>query len=260
MSGSFSNRKYGKFSLIPPIFRPSTTSALSPSPVYPHNQAAIKIASLILVPILLASAIIPAHIWSTIISFSIGIGFFAQPLLIRAAKAFVKLVPDWQERLDLRNSILSGVPTDVQLVMHLLRVSEARYQPIPSPPAPPTSKHLQKELEKTSMDSESVHDTETDPELVEGGEEDDGLGEKVVKKGKGKILGGLKAIAAKVSTFRGDVRDTNEDLAAGEGDAEGEKEGKREKVGGIIDRVFYQSSAVDDGTADGKYSLSSNIT
>jgi hypothetical protein len=31
-----------------------------------------------------------------------GVAFFGQPLLIRAAQQFVYYVPDWQEKLDLR--------------------------------------------------------------------------------------------------------------------------------------------------------------
>lgn len=81
-------------------------SALSPPSVYPKNFAREKLAFLIFAPIILITALVPAHYWAQGASFAFGIGFFAQPLLIRSAKKFVEVVPDWQERLDLRKCVL----------------------------------------------------------------------------------------------------------------------------------------------------------
>lgn len=77
-------------------------SALSPPRCYPKNHARSKIAGAVLTPILLVTAVVPVHLWAQVASFAFGIGFFAQPILIRSAKTFVQIVPDWQERLDLR--------------------------------------------------------------------------------------------------------------------------------------------------------------
>ena len=52
--------------------------------------------------IALLLAVIPARVFAHAGSFALGFGFFAQPLIIRGAKKFVRLVPDWQEQLDLR--------------------------------------------------------------------------------------------------------------------------------------------------------------
>lgn len=81
---------------------PPSDSALTPPRPYPKNQARYKLAGAIFIPILLATAVVPAHIWSQAASFAFGVGWFGQPLLIRAAKKFVEKVPDWQEKLDLR--------------------------------------------------------------------------------------------------------------------------------------------------------------
>lgn len=77
-------------------------SAITPPRPYPRNQARAKLSGAILVPILLVTAVVPAHWWAQLASLSFGIGWFGQPLLIRAGKKFVELVPDWQEKLDLR--------------------------------------------------------------------------------------------------------------------------------------------------------------
>lgn len=76
-------------------------SALSPPAGYPRNQARIKMAT-VLFSIVVVTAVTPAAVFAQASSFIAGIGFFGQPLLIRAAKALVKYVPDWQERLDMR--------------------------------------------------------------------------------------------------------------------------------------------------------------
>jgi len=81
--------------LLPP-------SALTPPAHYPKNQARAKLAFALFLPILVVTAVVPARIFAHCGSFAFGVGFFAQPLLIRAAKAFVRAVPDWQEQLDLR--------------------------------------------------------------------------------------------------------------------------------------------------------------
>lgn len=84
----------------------SDRSALSPPRPYPPNQAKAKLAGAVFVPIMLVTAVVPAHIWSQIISFGFGFGFFGQPLIIRGVKFVSRKVPNWkellQEKLDLR--------------------------------------------------------------------------------------------------------------------------------------------------------------
>jgi hypothetical protein len=117
-------------------------SALSPPTCYKRTFAREKISTLVLVPILILTAIVPAHYWATLVSISIGIGFFAQPLLIRAGKKFVKLVPDWREKINLRKY----VPPPF-LLRPLLNGSRRQLDPIwrpnrlsTRPPPPPRTR------------------------------------------------------------------------------------------------------------------------
>lgn len=220
-------------------------SALSPSPCYPPNQARAKIAGMVLVPVALIFTIVPAHVWSQIASAAFGIGFFGQPLLIRAARKFVQLVPDWKEKIDLRNSIFSKVPTNAQLVLHCLRVKEAMYDPLPAPPPPP-SQDVKDEIAKTAMGADTNDELgnpdhsnvdNSDDEHDEGELDDTssgGVGSTVVKKTKKGILSGLKLTAKKAATFKADVTVA----------------GTKAKVGNKIDRMLYQGRAKDDGTPE----------
>lgn len=79
----------------------SLDSALTPPVHYPKNQARAKLGG-VLGLVLLLTAVIPSRVFAHAGSFALGFGFFAQPLIIRGAKKFVRLVPDWQEQLDLR--------------------------------------------------------------------------------------------------------------------------------------------------------------
>lgn len=94
-------------------------------------------------------------------------------------------------------------------------------------------------------------------EAAEQEGEEDGMGKKVVKKSKGKILGLLKTTAGKVAKFGADVRDTKEDLneveemqVEEEKVEEKEKLGRRGRIGNAVDKLFYKSKAEDDGTPE----------
>ena len=45
---------------------------------------------------------VPAWMFGRAATLLFGIGMWGQPLLIRAAIKFVELVPDWQDKLDMR--------------------------------------------------------------------------------------------------------------------------------------------------------------
>ncbi|KAK4055784.1 hypothetical protein OIV83_000331 [Microbotryomycetes sp. JL201] len=228
-------------------------NALSPPRPYPPTKARAKLAGAIFVPIMLVTAVVPAHVWSQIGSFAFGFGFFGQPLIIRGVKWFVKTVPVWQEKIDLRNSIFSGVPTNAQLTLHMLRVAEASFDPLPAPPPPPTPEHMQKELSKTGLDPESPPPelklgpdgnpvTLDNDKAVTTDDPDDkkeeglagGVGSAVVNTGKKTLFGTLRLAAKKAATFRADVS----------------VDGAKSKVGNKIDRFLYQSRAKDPETPD----------
>ncbi|CED85520.1 Protein of unknown function DUF3292 [Phaffia rhodozyma] len=185
------------------------TIALSPLKVYPPNHARFKIAFLILFPALIITAVVPSRIFAHAGSFALGFGFFGQPLVKRGISTFVSLVPDWKEELDLRNSILSGVPTNVQLTMYLLRQRELARNPLPRPPHPVTSPEAQKQLNDTSLISEAHEENSvssvgsgTETHLVGDGKHDENQSERG-KKMKSKVVEVGQKISAKAALFRG---------------------------------------------------------
>ena len=107
-------------------------NALSPTPPFPHTTRH-QIAAIV-VPILLGSFFVkPAHIvYGT--SFFSGLIFFSDPLLQRGIKMLNEKIPDWPKYLELRNTVLKGVPTNAQLTITLLRIGEANRAPLPPPP------------------------------------------------------------------------------------------------------------------------------
>lgn len=147
------------------------------------------------------------------------------------------------------SSIFSGVPTNAQLTLHLLRVAEAAYDPLPPPPPPPTPEHVQQEMSKTGIDPDSPPPElklgpDGKPVVMEGeqrAEEDQddnggGVTSAVVNTGKKTLFGGLRLAARKAATFRADVT----------------VDGAKAKVGNKIDRFLYQSRAKDPETPDGE--------
>lgn len=68
------------------------------------------------------------------VTFGVGFGFFGQPLITRGINLLNRKIPNWQKLLELRNTILKGVPTNAQLTITLLRIGEANKAPLPPPP------------------------------------------------------------------------------------------------------------------------------
>ncbi|KAJ9121504.1 hypothetical protein QFC22_002121 [Naganishia vaughanmartiniae] len=203
-------------------------NALSPPRPYPPNIARFKLAGAILGPLFILTAIVPAWIWHRAMSFLLGAAFFGQPLIDRGLAWFVKAVPDWKEKLDLRNSLLSGVPTNDQLVLHLLRVGERMNHPIPRPPPPPLA----------GSPKEAIKDTGPDPdsELVdEAGNpidvDDLSTKDKIAHKSKSKLINSFKAVSKRVAGIGADVT----------------VDGVRKKVGTKVDRVIFGDVLNDDG-------------
>ncbi|KAJ9095999.1 hypothetical protein QFC21_005362 [Naganishia friedmannii] len=202
-------------------------NALSPPRPYPPNIARFKLAGAILGPLFILTAIVPAWIWHRAMSFLLGAAFFGQPLIDRGLAWFVKAVPDWKEKLDLRNSLLSGVPTNDQLVLHLLRVGERMNHPIPRPPPPPLA----------GSPKEAIKDTGPDPdsELVDDAGnaidvDDLSTKDKIAHKSKSKLVNSFKAVSKRVAAIGADVT----------------VDGVRKKVGTKVDRVIFGDVLADD--------------
>ncbi|KAJ6263075.1 hypothetical protein Dda_1634 [Drechslerella dactyloides] len=116
-------------------------NALSPTPPFPQRAPRTRLAGL-LVPLLLGSLFVTSYMVLKAIGLGFGFGFFGQPLIDRGVELLNTKFPHWQKLLELRNTILKGIPTNAQLAITLLRIGEANKAPIPPPPrssSPPSS-------------------------------------------------------------------------------------------------------------------------
>lgn len=107
-------------------------NALSPTP--PFSQKNRLQLGAVFVPVLLVSLVTPAQWVMKGSTFFIGFGFFSDPLAMRAIQWLNENVPDWPKYLEIRNTLLRGVPTNAQLTITLLRIGEANRAPLPPPP------------------------------------------------------------------------------------------------------------------------------
>lgn len=203
-------------------------NALSPPPPYPPNTARYKIAGAIFVPLILATAFVPAWIWHRASSFSLGFAFFGQPLIDRGIEFFITHVPNWQELLDLRNSLLSGVPTNDQLTIHLLRVGERANHPLPRAPPPPLAGTPKEQIKDTAPNPDDELEDEDgnpmDPEDLSGKD-------KAVHKTRTKFVNTFKSLSKKAATFHADVT----------------VNGAKKKVGTTLDKALWGTYLKDNG-------------
>ncbi|KAL8692949.1 MAG: hypothetical protein Q9218_002126 [Villophora microphyllina] len=117
-------------------------NALSPTPPFPKERPRLILAS-VLVPGVAVSLLTTSAMFMRMTTFGVGVGFFSDPLIWRGLDWLNRNYPNWQKLLEIRNSILKGVPTNAQLTITLLRVGEANRAPLPPPPSsdqPPPDK------------------------------------------------------------------------------------------------------------------------
>jgi hypothetical protein len=119
-------------------------NALSPTPPFPKERPRIKLAAC-LAPVLLISVFTSSYMFIKMNGLFVGIGFFADPLIWRGLAFLNRRFPNWQKLLELRNTLLKGIPTNAQLTITLLRIGEANKAPLPPPPysgpPPPNAAH-----------------------------------------------------------------------------------------------------------------------
>ena len=108
-------------------------NALSPTPPFPQEIARLRIAALI-VPLFAASIFISSYMFMKGLTFGVGFGFFSDPLIQPGLHWLNTNFPNWQKLLEIRNTVLKGVPTNAQLTLTLLRIGEANSAPLPPPP------------------------------------------------------------------------------------------------------------------------------
>ncbi|KAK8880087.1 hypothetical protein PGQ11_001381 [Apiospora arundinis] len=189
-------------------------NALSPTPPFPQQIYRLRLASLI-VPLLLVSLFVTSYMFMKGVTFGVGFGFFGDPVIRRGIKLLNREFPHWQKLLELRNTVLKGVPTNAQLTLTLLRIGEANKAPLPPPPrveeAPPdrpvgvTDEELRAtgaepplNATEAELDEAMAHDPTTAHETA-GGDIDAAKSPKHGKKGR-KLINLLK------STTKGAVK------------------------------------------------------
>lgn len=183
------------------------------------------------------------------VTFGIGFGFFGDPIISRGLDLLNRNFPNWQKLLELRNTVLKGVPTNAQLTITLLRIGEANKAPLPPPPhvqAPPPEEPAdisEKELRATGADwplnateeelDEAMSHDPTIAHETDGQDIDASKATKHGKKGskilgffKGTVKGGVETaigtdkVKAKAGSHHaknrlGAVPSRNEDLTSG---------------------------------------------
>lgn len=114
-------------------------NALSPTPPFPKDVARLRLAGVV-VPLLAISIFTTSYAFTKAMTFGVGFGFFGDPVIQRGLAWLNRKFPHWEKLLELRNTLLKGVPTNAQLTITALRIGEANKAPIPPPPfshAPP---------------------------------------------------------------------------------------------------------------------------
>ncbi|KAL1857911.1 hypothetical protein Plec18167_001685 [Paecilomyces lecythidis] len=107
-------------------------NALSPKPPF-SRYAPLRLAG-VLLPAFLGSLVTSSYIFVKMSTFFVGFGFFGDPIISRGMSMLNHRFPHWQKLLELRNTLLKGIPTNAQIAITLLRIGEANGAPLPPPP------------------------------------------------------------------------------------------------------------------------------
>jgi hypothetical protein len=169
-------------------------NALSPTAPFSQTVPKLRLASVV-APMIAISMATSSYVFTKINWAVVGFGFFGDPLIWRGLELLNREFPNWQKLLEIRNSILKGVPTNAQLTVTLLRIGEAHRAPLPPPPrsdAPPEDEpaHLDKDGLSLDASHDEIHDAITADAEVERAEDTGSVKSK--KKGGAKVLSALK--------------------------------------------------------------------
>lgn len=108
-------------------------NALSPTAPFHKQRPQLRLAAC-LVPLLVGSYFTTSYMLIKGMGFGAGFFFFGDPVITPTIRYMDTHFPHWKRYLELRNSILRGIPTNAQLVVTLLRIGEHNKAPIPPPP------------------------------------------------------------------------------------------------------------------------------
>jgi hypothetical protein len=109
-------------------------NALSPTPPFPTHRPQLTLAACLL-PILILSYFTTPYMLLKGLGFGAGFGFFGDPIITRGIDIISRKYPGWKTYMELRHTVLRGIPTNVQLAITLLRIGETSKTPLPPPPS-----------------------------------------------------------------------------------------------------------------------------
>ncbi|KAK1457845.1 hypothetical protein CMEL01_15828 [Colletotrichum melonis] len=136
-------------------------NALSPTPPFPQQRPRLVLASVIL-PLLLVSLFTTSYMVVKGTGFVVGFTIFGDPIIQRGLVFINRTYPQWQKYVELRNTILKGIPTNAQVTITLLRIGERNKAPLPPPPKsdvpPPDEPHATagQDLEHLGVDQAEI--------------------------------------------------------------------------------------------------------
>lgn len=182
------------------------SSTVSPPAPYPETYARFKLSAVAFLVPVLALHFIPARTFGRAASFGLGFAMWGRPLAIKAFRLIPRMVPNLKVLFDPRNSILSGVPTNAQLMLFLFRAAEDTGDPLPPPPSGPGNDSQTKALSDTHP---SEQPGDEDMELARKKEADGKTVEAARHRTRAKAKRGVTTVfrkfGKKVAAFRGDV-------------------------------------------------------
>lgn len=119
-------------------------NALNATTPFPKRRPRLTLAA-VLLPMMLGGFFTTSYMVMKGVGFGIGFSFFGDPLITPALDFINRTYPRWEKYIELRHTLLRGIPTNAQVAITLLRVGERNKAPIPPPPssdvAPPDVPH-----------------------------------------------------------------------------------------------------------------------
>ncbi|USP73747.1 hypothetical protein yc1106_01021 [Curvularia clavata] len=180
---------------------------LNPTPPFPTNKFHFRLAAVI-APLVLLSLLVSSYMFMKGVTFGIGFGFFGDPVIQRGLALLNRKFPHWQKLLELRNTLLKGVPTNAQLAITLLRLGEANKAPLPPPPhvtRPPAEKTSTIDAEQLRAAGSDLPLNATQEELDEAISYDPGVGHAASDEGTDDTKRGKKSTKI-LNLFRGTIK------------------------------------------------------
>ncbi|KAF4181424.1 hypothetical protein CNMCM7927_000660 [Aspergillus lentulus] len=106
---------------------------LSPTPPFVTYTPRLRLVG-IMASVCLLSLIVSSNFIIKAAAFTLGLGFFGEPIINYSIGYLNRKIPNWKQHLDLQKALLKGIPTNAQLTLTLLRIGEINSSPLAPPP------------------------------------------------------------------------------------------------------------------------------